>query len=304
MTSICAFLNCEPPIALRCFDSLADYHASEAWLGADARYATERAVAQYLRDDGAINGYCWLCSKHTDFAFRAGAAHPMPDWREQLTCTGCGLFCRMRLGLLLAIWFLQATGSKRPYITEQVTPAYRHLARLYPETVGSEFVIDSDMRERFMGFLASQHGGRVPSLRHEDVKRLSLASASIDAVLSFEVLEHVPDHRAALHEFQRVLKPGGLLVLSVPFLSTEQDTVVRAVQMADGAIEHLLEPEYHGDPIANAGCLAYLNFGWDILDDIHEAGFELAGSVDAWSPSSGIMGGLPGIFLARKSKSN
>jgi len=267
------------------------------------RYVTELAVAQYLREGGAISGYCWLCSKRTDFEFRAGVAHPMPDWREQLSCTGCGLICRVRLGLLLAIWFLQSTGSRRPYITEQVTPAYRQLARLYPETIGSEFVADASMRDRLSHFLASSHGGRVPTLRHEDVTGLSLAPASVDAVISFEVLEHVPDYRAALREFQRVLRPGGLLVLSVPFLSKEPDTVVRAVRAADGTVEHVLEPEYHGDPMAKAGCLAYFNFGWGILDDIHAAGFDLAGSVDAWSPPSGILGGLPGIFLARKPKS-
>jgi SAM-dependent methyltransferase len=35
-------------------------------------------------------------------------------------------------------------------------------------------------------------------------------------VSAFDVLEHCPDERAALNEIKRVLRPGGLLVLSVP----------------------------------------------------------------------------------------
>ena len=49
-----------------------------------------------------------------------------------------------------------------------------------------------------------------------DATCLPLASASIDLVVSFETLEHVPDARAMVLEIRRVLKPGGRLVLSTP----------------------------------------------------------------------------------------
>lgn len=41
-------------------------------------------------------------------------------------------------------------------------------------------------------------------------------SGLYDAVISFETIEHVPDDRAMLDEFARILKPGGLLVCSTP----------------------------------------------------------------------------------------
>lgn len=51
-----------------------------------------------------------------------------------------------------------------------------------------------------------------------DGAALPFGAASIDSVLLLEVLEHVGDARAVLAEIARVLKPGGLLLLSVPFL--------------------------------------------------------------------------------------
>lgn len=40
--------------------------------------------------------------------------------------------------------------------------------------------------------------------------------AFFDAVLLLDVLEHVPDDTAVLREIARVLRPGGMLILSVP----------------------------------------------------------------------------------------
>lgn len=47
---------------------------------------------------------------------------------------------------------------------------------------------------------------------------LPLPSASFDAVLCTQVLEHVPDPFAALAELRRVLRPGGSLLVTVPFV--------------------------------------------------------------------------------------
>jgi SAM-dependent methyltransferase len=45
---------------------------------------------------------------------------------------------------------------------------------------------------------------------------LPFASASFDAVLMLDVLEHVGDDRKSIDEIVRVLRPGGYLILSTP----------------------------------------------------------------------------------------
>lgn len=49
-----------------------------------------------------------------------------------------------------------------------------------------------------------------------DLMRLPFRSACFDVVSALDVIEHVPDDEAAVAEIQRVLRPGGILVASVP----------------------------------------------------------------------------------------
>lgn len=52
-----------------------------------------------------------------------------------------------------------------------------------------------------------------------DICAIPLLDASFDAVLCTEVLEHVPSPRSALLELARLLRPGGILLLTAPFCS-------------------------------------------------------------------------------------
>ncbi|HKK74288.1 MAG TPA: class I SAM-dependent methyltransferase [Saprospiraceae bacterium] len=50
-----------------------------------------------------------------------------------------------------------------------------------------------------------------------DVYRLPFRENSFDAIISAEVIEHVPNIQAYLNNLIRVLKPGGRMVLSTPY---------------------------------------------------------------------------------------
>ncbi len=49
-----------------------------------------------------------------------------------------------------------------------------------------------------------------------DARTLPFRAAAFDAVLAFDVLEHIPAPGRAVDDFARVLRPRGLLVFSVP----------------------------------------------------------------------------------------
>lgn len=53
--------------------------------------------------------------------------------------------------------------------------------------------------------------------RSGDIQSLPFADNTFDFVLTTEVFEHLPDPESALSEISRVAKPGGHLVISVPF---------------------------------------------------------------------------------------
>ena len=49
-----------------------------------------------------------------------------------------------------------------------------------------------------------------------DAMRLPFASNAFDALVAMDMLEHLPDDVLALREFHRVLKPGGVVLATVP----------------------------------------------------------------------------------------
>ena len=52
-----------------------------------------------------------------------------------------------------------------------------------------------------------------------DVTNIQFPDNSFDVVYCSHVLEHIPDDRRAMREFQRILKPGGWAILLVPITS-------------------------------------------------------------------------------------
>jgi len=123
-------------------------------------------------------------------------------------------------------------------------------------------------------FADAQPGEYRDGVRCEDVQRLTYADASFDLVTHTEVLEHVPDDARALSELHRVLKPGGLMLFTVP-LHDGEATLDRAC-LRGGTVEHLLPPVYHDDPLRGAGILAFRDYGRDIVSRVRAAGFARA----------------------------
>ena len=54
--------------------------------------------------------------------------------------------------------------------------------------------------------------------RHDDIHSLDFPDDHFNAVVCWSVLEHVPEPQLAIAEMRRVLKPGGVIWVQVPFL--------------------------------------------------------------------------------------
>ncbi len=75
-----------------------------------------------------------------------------------------------------------------------------------------------------------------------DAADLPFADAEFDAVFAGEIIEHLPDPRAGFREWLRVLKPGGVIILSTP----NRRRLMNALNRADDPVnpEHISEMTY------------------------------------------------------------
>lgn len=242
----------------------------------------------------SLAGTCYLCNKEVNFLVNVPVDGSPVNWRETLNCPDCGLINRWRSCLHVFDAICEPTIDDRIYLTEALSPVYQNLAGRYPMLTASEYFPD----HRF-GELVDINATLV---RNEDITNLTLATASLETILCFDVLEHVPDYHSALKEFYRVLGAGGQLVISVPF-SFQEKTLVRAVLDSEGEIRHLVEPCYHGDPLSPHGVLSYYDFGMDLLEELRRAGFQECFLLCFYSQSWGYPNETV-VFVARKLKSS
>jgi SAM-dependent methyltransferase len=71
-------------------------------------------------------------------------------------------------------------------------------------------------QQRFAEFSAIHNPKKHFGLSVASALNLPFSDHSFDKIICSEVLEHIPDYRQAIAEIHRVLKPNGLLAVSVP----------------------------------------------------------------------------------------
>jgi SAM-dependent methyltransferase len=135
---------------------------------------------------------------------------------------------------------------------------------------------------RAPGYVASEYlggshapGDVVGGTRHEDLMDLSFPDATLDLVVTSDVLEHVPDPYRAHREIFRVLRPGGRHVFTVPSGTTALLDRSRAALDDGGALKLFEEPVYHGDPLRQGGALVFTDFGLEMIVRLAEIGFDV-----------------------------
>ena len=86
----------------------------------------------------------------------------------------------------------------------------RDMKEAFPDAT----IIGSDVLKSALERLAAQMP-TVPLLRF-DLVACPLPDACVDATVLLNVLEHIEDDTAALHQVRRILRPGGIAVIEVP----------------------------------------------------------------------------------------
>lgn len=202
-----------------------------------------------------------------------------------------GVISRQRAVLLVVRQLIEqgelpAWNALRCYLSEAVTPFAKRLAQEIPRLRCSEYLPEPDHWLR----------GQVP---HRDLRRIGLPPATFHAVICNEVLEHVEELAPSLQGMAEVLTLGGHLIATVPFLYGQQEHLVKAIWRGEGLEPEVIgEPDYHGNPVDDAGSLVYRYPGWQLLDDLRQAGFRDAAIHAISSTAYGVLGEeLPVVFV-------
>lgn len=173
--------------------------------------------------------YCPLCGHLVQREFKPG-----PGGRLDASCPRCGSLERHRfLAVLLSVLrpMLDDVGVLLDVApSRQVTPM---LERLEPRV---HVRLDLGFDNRLVDVL-----GSLTALPHPD--------SSVDLLVCYHVLEHVPDDTTAMREIARVLAPGGFGLLQVPFrpgTRTDEDPAADEAERLRrfGQADHV---RYYGD---------------------------------------------------------
>ena len=103
-----------------------------------------------------------------------------------------------------------------------------------------------------------------------DLENQHFEDNSFDLVVTQDVMEHVFNPAMAFKEIMRTLKPGGAHIFTTPLVNKFKPSQICAKKDANGHINHLCPPEYHGNPIDASGSLVTMRWGYDITDYIYK----------------------------------
>ena len=243
------------------------------WIGTRSEFMeATKVLLQYsgsietlVRRASLLTGYCRACERVTNMRVTAG--EPPGSWRnllEGMICA-CGLNGRNRLALAVLDELLLVRDYPDALVLERLTPLYTPLAARLRGLIGTEYV-GSEVPPG-----ASVERGGI-AVRSENMMALTFPPNSLDIVMHFDILEHVPDWRLALQECFRVLRTGGMMLFTLPFYDQLDRNIVRA-EFRENQIHHLMEPAYHGNPISNEGSLVFIHPSWEIYEYVSSIGF-------------------------------
>jgi SAM-dependent methyltransferase len=124
---------------------------------------------------------------------------------------------------------------------------YQHIVALAPNIKGRVLDVGCGSKPYLSLFPASEYigmeisGGNTNADCYYDGNHFPFQECEFDSVLTNEVLEHVFNPEVFLSEVNRVLKGGGVLLLTVPFVWDEHEQPYDYARYSSFGLRHLLE---------------------------------------------------------------
>ena len=203
---------------------------------------------------------CNICCSTSEFADPTNGT----NLRESLICASCGSTSRDRTLMYVAGL---ALGRKPP-------------VRDWPEDHGVRIFETAGyrghppfFRQKFDYYNTRYDPDKLAagadSREYADVQRLPYPADFFNCVLSSDVFEHVRLDDLGFREIFRVLKPGGIFVLQIPYGHSMPTRIL--VQPNGDEDVYLEPPQYHAEHT-----LVYRIYGYDLLDRLQQYGFSVS----------------------------
>ncbi len=227
------------------------------------------------------HGFCPVCQAYTLFSTQN-------VWfRNFYVCTKCGTAPRDRQ--LFKLLYKQDINFNE--VVLEFAPSNEYIKRIFRNYTGSHYFPDEKPGKIINGF------------RNENIENTTYHDNTFDFVIHEDVFEHIFHPIKAIKEIYRILKVGGKSIFCFPIYENLEKTIVRAKIDEHGEITHILEPDYHGNPIDKEGSLVVYEYGCDIIEIMFNS---LPMQKVKWThvnkrdPAMGINGKFLDCFLLEK----
>lgn len=229
-------------------------------------------------------GRCPICEKRSNFTAKEGW------YRDHLFCHECEGGSKPRERALM-------------FAIRTFFPDWQRLAihESSPMERGASVV----MKRLCVGYLGTQFfpgvapGSIHKGIRCENLEQLTFDDGTFDLTISQDVMEHVNRPDRCFREVARTLKPAGAYIFTAPTYKSQVKSERRAIMHGD-YIEHLHEPEYHGNPIDPQGSLVTFRYGYDLPEKIFAWSGLNTTVMRFHDHNIGVIGEFTEVYVCRK----
>ena len=195
--------------------------------------------------------------------------------RETYRCGGCGASLRYREQARLILNHFSREGSER-LADLAAESEFQNLKIYEPGLIGPFRKFFQKLPHYHTSYFWDdvEPGEYREGVQCQDLMHLTYEDDSFDLVLSSDIFEHVRKPFVGFQEVNRVLKPGGFHIFSIPFDYPMPVETVYRVDTSGPEDEFVLPRHYHSAPMGGKS-LVYTDFGEDMTRIMTADGIDL-----------------------------